>query len=138
MKAVTNGFDIINPKSLYDPRPYGYSHVGIVGEGSQLIFLSGQGGEDKDGIIAPDFRAQVKQAFRNLRSALTELDMEMTSIIKLTTLIVDYDSGKHEVLIEESRKIWTDQVFPTQSLIPVSSLALEEMLFEVEAIAVKK
>ncbi len=137
MKTETRGFNIINPKSLYDPRPYGYSHIGIVSEGSQLVFISGQGGEDRDGIIAPDFSSQVKQAFKNIRSALTALGMDVTNIVKLTTLIVDYDSNKHQVLIEESRKIWPDQVFPTQSLISVSALALKEMLFEVEAIAIK-
>ncbi len=43
----------------------------------------------------------------------------MENIAKLTTLVVDYDEEKHEVLIEESIKIWPDQRFPVNTLIPV-------------------
>ena len=130
-------FNIINPKALYDPTPNGYSHMASVPSHSELVFVAGQGGEDENGTINADFRAQVKQAFRNIEMALEEAGLEMKDIFKLTTLIVDYDASKHKILIEESELIWTDGLFPTQSLIPVHKLALEEMLFEVEAIAVK-
>ncbi len=130
-------FDIINPASLYDATTYGYSHIAITKKATQLVFIAGQGGENKDGIINKDFRLQVKQAFQNLQLALDEVGLSMQDIAKLTTMIVDYDAEKHQILIDESLKIWPNRDFPTQSLIPVAKLALEIMLFEVEAIAVK-
>ena len=42
--ALGAGFDtpqIINPEKLYDPTPYGYSHVVISGD---TAFIAGQGG----------------------------------------------------------------------------------------------
>ncbi|MEN7547594.1 RidA family protein [Rapidithrix thailandica] len=128
---------ILNPQSLYNPTPYGYSHMASVQAGSHLVFVAGQGGEDREGNLQADFRAQVKQAFANIQKALAEVHLEMKDIVKLSTLIVDYDAAKHQVLIEESRHIWPDKVYPAQTLIPVPKLALEDMLFEVEAIAVK-
>jgi enamine deaminase RidA (YjgF/YER057c/UK114 family) len=68
-----------------------------------LIFVAGQGGEDAEGNIHPDFRTQVRQAFENIKKALQEVELEMTDIAKLTTLIVDYETSKHQILTEESR-----------------------------------
>ncbi len=130
-------FEIVNPKSLYDPTPYGYSHMARVNPGAGFMFVAGQGGENEQGAITGDFRAQVRQAFENIRKALESQGLGMKDIAKLTTLIVDYDSAKHQVLVEESLLIWPDKVFPAQTLIPVTRLALDEMLFEVEAMAVK-
>lgn len=128
---------ISNPEGLYDPVPNGYSHLATVKPESELIFVAGQGGEYKDGTYEPDFRKQVRQAFQNVRTALRSQQYEIEHIVKLTTLIVDYDSQKHKILTEESNRLWPDKHFPAQTLIPVPKLALEEMLFEVEAIAVK-
>lgn len=49
-------------------------------------------------------------------------------------LIVEY-AEKHTVLIEIMQQLWRNHAFPACSLIPVSGLALNRMLFEVEATA---
>lgn len=128
---------ISNPEGLYDPIPNGYSHLATVKPENELIFVAGQGGEYEDGTYDPDFRKQVRQAFQNVRTALQSQQFEIEHIVKLTTLIVDYDTQKHKILTEESNRLWPDKQFPAQTLIPVPKLALEEMLFEVEAIAVR-
>lgn len=126
---------ILNPSKLYDPKPYGFSHMAVVNT-EKLVLVSGQGGEDAAGNLTRDFRHQVQQAFENIEIALTASGLEMKDIAKLTTLIVDFDESKHQILIEESKKIWKDEVYPAHTLIPVNRLALDPMLFEVEAIAV--
>jgi len=136
-KRSNTGFEILNPKTLYNPTPYGYSHIASIHPNSKLVFVAGQGGEDVEGNIHPDFRTQVKQAFENIKKALKDVGLDMTDIVKLTTLIVDHDASKHQILTEESGLIWSHQIFPVQTLIPVPKLALEEMLFEIDAIAVK-
>lgn len=132
-----NTHSISNPEGLYDPIPNGYSHLATVKSESEIIFVAGQGGEHKNGTFEPDFRKQVRQAFQNVITALQSQQCEIENIVKLTTLVVDYDAQKHKILTEESNRLWPDQQFPPQTLIPVPKLALEEMLFEVEAIAVK-
>ena len=128
--------EITNPKGLYDPRPHGYSHVATVPANSILVFVAGQAGTDQEGKLSGDFRTQVKFTFENLAIALKSKGLEMQHIAKLTTLVVDYDAEKHKILIEEGKKIWPDEKFPVNTLIPVSRLALDGMLIEIDATAV--
>jgi enamine deaminase RidA (YjgF/YER057c/UK114 family) len=128
--------EITNPAGIYDPRPHGYSHVASVPAWSQLVFVAGQGGSKTDGILSPDFRIQVAIVFENIAIALASKGLKMENIARLTTLVVDYDEEKHEILIEESNKIWPDQKFPVNTLIPVPRLALDGMLIEIDATAI--
>ena len=128
--------EITNPKGLYDPRPHGYSHVATVPANSILVFVAGQAGTDHQGELSTDFRTQVKYAFENLAIALKSKGLQMKHIAKLTTLVVGYDADKHKILIEEGKKVWPDEQFPVNTLIPVSGLALDGMLIEIDATAV--
>ncbi|RLJ77095.1 RidA family protein [Pedobacter alluvionis] len=128
--------EITNPEGIYDPRPHGYSHLASVPADRQLVFVAGQGGSRTDGILSDDFRTQVVIVFENIALALKSRNLTMANIAKLTTLVVDYDDAKHEILIEESNKIWPDQKFPVNTLIPVQRLALNGMLIEIDATAV--
>ena len=61
---------IVNPRTLYDPSPNGYSTAVITPPGARVAYISGQGGQDGTGSLSPDFAVQVKQAYANLRTAL--------------------------------------------------------------------
>lgn len=128
--------EISNPAGIYDPRPHGYSHVASVSANSSLVFVAGQGGSRTDGVLSDDFRTQVSIVFENIALALKSKGLTMANIAKLTTLVVDYDEAKHEILIKESNKIWPDQKFPVNTLIPVQRLALTGMLIEIDATAI--
>ena len=128
--------EISNPEGIYDPRSHGYSHVASVSVNSSLVFVAGQGGSRTDGVLSDDFRTQVGIVFENIALALKSKGLIMANIAKLTTLVVDYDEEKHEILIEESNKIWPDQKFPVNTLIPVQRLALNGMLIEIDATAI--
>ncbi|GAA4209358.1 RidA family protein [Pedobacter jeongneungensis] len=128
--------EITNPAGIYDPRPHAYSHLASVPADRELVFVAGQGGSRTDGILSNDFRTQVSIVFENIALALKSKNLTMANIAKLTTLVVGYDEDKHHVLIEESNKIWPDQKFPVNTLIPVQRLALNGMLIEIDAVAV--
>jgi enamine deaminase RidA (YjgF/YER057c/UK114 family) len=134
----------INPVGLYDPSPNGYTHVamvakrtafGIAPPGATIIYIAGQGGEDENGNLVDDFAAQLKQAFANLRIALTAAGASPEHVVKLTTLVVDHNESKLQQLGSELQAMWGERT-PTQTLIPVPRLALDGMLFEVDAVAV--
>lgn len=128
-----------NPSSLFDPVPYGFSHMVTVPQGHQFIFIAGQGGEENtEGKLSPDFRRQVVFSLKNIKEALTTENLTMNSIIKLTTLVVDHDAEKLKIITEEFNKVWPDKNFPINTLIPVPKLAIDGMLVEIEAFAVKK
>ncbi|WP_231459124.1 MULTISPECIES: RidA family protein [unclassified Pedobacter] len=128
--------EISNPEGIYDPCPHGYAHVATVSAKDLLVFIAGQGGSRMDGVLSTDFRTQVKIVFENINIALASKGMGFKNIAKLTTLVVDYDEEKHQVLIEESNLIWPDLEFPVNTLIPVQRLALSGMLIEIDATAV--
>ncbi|MFC4157793.1 RidA family protein [Chitinimonas lacunae] len=127
---------LLNPPGLYDPAPNGYSHLALIAAGSRLVFVAGQGGESEDGQLSPDFATQVRQAFANLRIALTAAGADVGDVAKLTVLIVDHREERLAVLSNEVKRVWEGRMAPTCSLIPVPRLALDAMLFEVEAVAV--
>lgn len=124
---------LINPDGLYDPTPNGYSHIAIAPPEAKIIYISGQGGGDKNGNLSTDFTVQLKQAFTNLRIALDAIDVHPKQVIKLTTLVVEHNESKLQQLGAEVKAIWGEQT-PTQTLIPVPRLALDGMLFEVDAV----
>ncbi|MCW1408527.1 RidA family protein [Rhizobium sp. 1AS11] len=126
---------IVNPKNLYDPSPNGYSTAVIVPRQGRLAYISGQGGQDNTGALSPDFAVQVKQAYANLRTALDALGARPNQVAKLTVFVVDHDMSKLEVLTSNVKDMFGASL-PAQTLIPVPKLAIDPMLFEVEAVVV--
>jgi enamine deaminase RidA (YjgF/YER057c/UK114 family) len=126
---------IVNPQNLYDPTPNGYSTAVIVPRNARMAYISGQGGQDSTGALSPDFAAQVSQAYANLRTALDALGARPDQVAKLTIFVVDHDMSKLEVLTSNVKAMFGDGL-PAQTLIPVPKLAIDPMLFEVEAVVV--
>lgn len=132
-----NAQKFTNPKELFDPVPYGFSHVVTVPAQKKLVFVAGQGGEEnKEGKISADFRTQVRQSLQNIRIALQSQGLGMNTVVKVTTLVVDHNEQKLKIIIEEFERVWPDKKFPVNTLIPVPKLALENMQIEIDAVAI--
>ncbi|CAN7355135.1 MULTISPECIES: RidA family protein [Ensifer] len=128
---------IVNPQNLYDPTPNGYSTAVIVPREGRVAYISGQGGQDSTGALSPDFAVQVRQAYANLRTALDALGAKPDQVAKLTVFVVDHDMSKLEVLTKNVKEMFGASL-PAQTLIPVPKLAIDPMLFEVEAVVMLK
>jgi len=124
---------IVNPPNLFDPTVNGYSTAVIVPQGARIAYISGQGGQDGTGNLSPDFAAQVKQAYANLGAALAGVGASPDQVAKLTIYVVDHDMQKLGVLTETVKAMF-GETLPAQTLVPVPKLAIDPMLFEVEAI----
>lgn len=133
--AAADGLTLVNPPSLFDPTPFGYSQAAVAPAGGRIAFVSGQGGADGTGALPPDFALQVERAFANLRAALDGVGAEPRQVAKLTLFVVDHDQAKLGVLTEAVQATF-GAALPAQTLVPVPRLALDGMLFEVEAVAV--
>lgn len=133
-----NALTLINPSTLYNATQYGYSHGAVIQPGKRLIYLAGQGAENEKGEHPEtDFRKQVQITFANLEKALQAAEASFDDVAKVTVLVVDHDMGKLEILVEEWRKIWPAGNFPANTLIPVPRLAIDGMLVEIDAVAVR-
>ena len=126
---------IKKPDGLYDSQPNGYSQVVIAPGDSHVAYISGQGGAGIDGTLSPDFEAQVKQTFANLRIALEDIGASPSQVAKIDVFVVDHDMSKLPIMGK-----YIDETFggtlPAQTLVPVPRLVLDGMLFEVDAVAI--
>lgn len=126
---------ISNPPALHDPTGFGYSHVAQVS--GELVIIAGQYDSDDAGhTTSEDFATQVDRAFTNLGIALRSAGVDYSQVVQLRTFIVDHDLDKLAILGAKIAAIWGDHP-PTQTLLGVAALALPEMKFEVDAIAVR-
>ena len=124
-----------NPRGLYDPQPHGYSHLAIVSPPARVVHIAGQGGEDAAGRLAPGFDAQVHQALRNLGVALSAAGATPSDVARLTVLVVDHSEARLAVFSRALMAMWGEAPTPACTLIPVPRLALDGMLFEIDATA---
>ena len=79
---------------------------------------------------------QVDQALCNLRMAVAAAGARLTDVVKLVVLVVDHSEARLAVLSRALQAAWADGDAPACTLIPVPRLALDGMLFEIEATAV--
>jgi len=124
----------LNPNGLRDSSEYGYTQITVVPPGTFLVYVAGQLGEDENGDFLLDFAAQLKQAFANLRTALAAVGATPEQVVKITILSVDHDAEKQRLISLERNAMWPDDRKPASTLIPVPRLAVEGLLFEIDAI----
>ncbi len=130
--AVTTPI-IVNPPHLHDPTPNGYSTAVVTPGVGRMAFISGQSGQDPTGGFSPDFGAQVEQAYANLAAVLDALGARPAQVVKLTVFVVDHEMSKLGALTESVTRMF-GRTLPAQTLVPVPKLAVDPMLFEVEAV----
>jgi enamine deaminase RidA (YjgF/YER057c/UK114 family) len=127
---------LVNPPTLYNAPQNGYSHIAVTPPRTRTVYISGQFGSDLQGnLVSDDFEEQLVQAFQNLRFALAAVGAQPQDVAKTTVLIVNHTQEKLIPLGREIAKLWGTKP-PANTLIPVPRLALDGMLFEIDAYAV--
>ncbi len=123
----------INPSTL--AKPPGYTHVVEVTSG-RMIYIAGQISLDTSGNVVGrgDFRAQTEQVFKNLKAALESVGATFNNVIKLNMYVVDI--SQLQALREVRDKYINTQTPPASTLVEVRRLARDELLIEIEAVAV--
>ena len=100
-----------------------------------VIVLSGQAAIAPSGEIvgARDFDAQAQQVFENLRFVLESAGSGREHVVKVTIFLTDMANFPK---IVELRERWFTPPYPADTIVEVRSLALPELMIEIEAIAV--
>ena len=126
-------FRIFNPDGIH--KPMGYSHVAEVTAG-KLVYIAGQVALDKAGNLVgkDDFKAQVRQVFENLKTAVAAAGGDFHHVIKLNFYVVDL-SGLPDLREVRDEFVNTHNP-PASTLVHVVKLARPEFLVKVEAVAV--
>jgi enamine deaminase RidA (YjgF/YER057c/UK114 family) len=123
----------LNPDSL-SARPY--YHQIVKSESRALVHISGQVAVDPASRIIGenDFSAQVDAAFANLDKALAAAGVGRADVVKGTTFIVDHDQTKWPI-VKAAHSAFYEKEGPAWTVIGVASLAVPELLIEIEATA---
>lgn len=123
-----------NPSGM--SQPAGYSQLVEINGPHRLVFLAGQTGTDAGGKPAKGFRAQMMQAYANIRAALASVGGSMNDVVRLTTYITDIEQNA-DVYREVRAATFTDKNrLPASTLVQVVRLADPAYLVEVDAIAI--
>jgi enamine deaminase RidA (YjgF/YER057c/UK114 family) len=123
----------INPEAMH--RPSGYTHVVEVTAGWP-VYISGQVAFDRNGaLVGPgDIRAQARQVFDNLRAALQSVGVSFEQVVKLNFYLLD---ASQLPAVREVRDEYVNIAQPPASTaIEVRRLARDDLLIEVEAVAI--
>jgi enamine deaminase RidA (YjgF/YER057c/UK114 family) len=122
----------LNPPSLV--KPTGYSHLVVAPDG-RTVYVAGQVALDSTGqLAARDFRGQADRVFQNLRRAMESVGGSLDDLVKTTTYITD--RSQIPVLREVREKYLNRRSPPASTLLVVSGLARDDLLIEIEAVAV--
>jgi reactive intermediate/imine deaminase len=124
----------LSPDTL--PPPFGYSQV-VDAPASRVVYVSGQVPLDAAGELVGegDFAAQVRQVFENLTAALAAADATWDDVVKLNYFVRDI--GEVASLRAIRDEYVSTERPPASTLVEVSRLFRDEVLVEIEAVAVK-
>jgi enamine deaminase RidA (YjgF/YER057c/UK114 family) len=130
--------EFLNPSELPDWSQH-FTQVITVQQGaSKTAYVSGQVGVDENKNLVGDgsLTAQAMQAFKNLEKALAAAGATTADVVKVNIYVKNYQAENAAEVTEAYRQCFPFQHLPTSTWIGVQSLAREEFLIEVDAIAV--
>ncbi len=130
---MTVKIEPIAAKSVFDPPAY--TQAIKVSGAETILFVSGQVDYDANGQVGHpgDFAAQARATYGALKAQVEAAGGSMSSIVKLTTYLVDV---RHRAELGAIREEFFGKKAPASTLVGVSALAMPGWLIEIEAIAV--
>ena len=99
-----------------------------------MAYLSGHAAISESGELVGvgDFDTQAEATFQSLERTLKAAGSDLSKVIKVTIFLTDM--ANFEKIVDLRGKWFTDP-YPADTIIEVTSLALPELMIEIEAIA---
>ena len=125
----------INPPGLDNSPAYTQA---VAAKPGTIIWLSGQVAVNSKGEVVGkgDLKAQVNQAWENVRLALAGSGATFQDVVKVTTYVVNYKPSMRDDLRAARLRFMGDAKPPAATLVGVQSLASDDWLVEIEVTAV--
>ncbi|WP_201585962.1 RidA family protein [Psychrobacter jeotgali] len=129
--------ETINPTVMYDSLQYGFSHATKT-QGKTVIHCAGQlaWDENEEIIGKGDLAAQTEQVFKNLATVLQEAGATSADVVRMRTYIVDLKPEDLEVVGKAISNFYGAIEPPANTLVGVQSLAMPDLLIEIEMTAI--
>lgn len=121
-----------------DQKPSPYYSNAISVKGGRTIYIAGQTSYDEQqNFVDGSFALQVEQSMKNLKKVLHAANASTQDVVMIHLYVKNYQRNEHlDVLMDLLKKNFPGEKLPASTLIGVQSLAKDNMLFEIEAIAV--
>jgi reactive intermediate/imine deaminase len=118
-----------------DPDPYEAFRLALGYRVGDMLYISGQAAISPEGEVvgAGDFDRQAEQVFANLERVLKAGGSSLENVVKVTIFLTDM--GNFGKIVELRGKYFTPP-YPADTIVEITSLALPELMIEIEAIAV--
>ena len=104
--------------------------VSVSDHGVKTIYVSGQVG------TGDDFAAHVESAFSGVISRLESAGASAADVVKIRIFVKDFDPAQYGVIRETRLRTFSEDAWPTSTMVGVQSLFAAEMRVEIEAVAV--
>jgi 2-iminobutanoate/2-iminopropanoate deaminase len=117
-----------------DPDPFEAFRIAQGYRVGDLIFMSGQASINSSGDLVGigDFDAQAEQTFQNIKAVLEAAGSDMSRIVKVVIYMTDITLFPKVI---ELREKWFTAPYPADTIVEVSSLALPELMIEIDVTA---
>jgi enamine deaminase RidA (YjgF/YER057c/UK114 family) len=116
--------------NLDGKKPPGYTHV-VTSAPGKMIFVSGTGGARPDGSMPPDFSAQARNTFENLKHALALAGASFKDVVKINYFATDLANTAE---LRRIRAEYLDMEHPPAATLVQAGLS-QGLLLEVELVA---
>lgn len=129
--------EVLNPKSLFDSRQYGFSQI-VISNPGKIIFISGQVAWDENlKIIGEnDLAKQTQKSLDNLEIAIKAAGGTFENIVMLRIYKVNYQKEDGPIINQILKNYFGTENPPANTWISVQGLADEGFMIEIEAQAV--
>ena len=104
--------------------------VSVSDHGVKTIYVSGQVGS------GDDFAAHVESTFSAVVSRLESAGASAADVVKIRIFVKDFDPAQYGVIRETRLRTFSEDAWPTSTMVGVESLFAAEMRVEIEAVAV--
>ena len=128
--------EYLNPKELFEPRFF--THTVAVSGAARLVYVSGQVSYDRNGAVVGkgDMRAQSEQVFACLTRNLKAAGASWSDVIKMNGYMVRMTPEAVTAYREVRTRFLDPKKMPASTLVGVDRLVHEDLLLEVEVVAV--
>ena len=116
--------------------PAGIFSAGVSVPAGRMVFVSGQVARNAQGetVGKGDIRAQTTQTMENVKTVLEAAGATIDDVVKVTVFVTNVKDDL--AAIHEVRAKYFKSDHPASTLVEVKSLVSDDLLIEIEAIAV--